>query len=57
VGFLRTRIRLADRFDYRVNLFADVQDDQAHASLSDGVLTVRIPKSEKARPRNIPISS
>jgi HSP20 family protein len=57
VGFLRTRIRLADRFDYRVSLFADVQDDQAHASLSDGVLTVRIPKSEKARPRNIPISS
>ena len=57
VGFLRTRTRLVGRFDYRVSLPADVQDDQAHASLSDGVLTVRIPKSEKARPRSIPISS
>jgi HSP20 family protein len=57
VGLLRTRTRLVGRFDYRVSLPADVQDDQAHASPSDGVLTVRIPKSEKARPRSIPISS
>jgi HSP20 family protein len=57
VGFLRTRTRLVGRFDYRVSLPADVQEDQVSASLSEGVLTVRVPKNEKSRPRKIPISS
>jgi HSP20 family protein len=57
VGFLRSRTRPVGRFDYRVSLPADVQDDQVTASLSDGVLTVRVPKTEKARRRRIPISS
>jgi HSP20 family protein len=57
VGFLRTRTRPVGRFDYRVHLPADVEQDQVSASLSDGVLTVRVPKTEKARRHRIPISS
>ena len=57
VGLLRTRTRPVGRFDYRVILPADVEEDQVAASLSEGVLTVRVPKSERSRPRRIPISS
>lgn len=57
VGFLRSRTRPVGRFDYRVHLPADVEQEHVDASLSDGVLTVRVPKTEKARRRRIPISS
>jgi len=57
VGFLRTRTRPVGRFDYRVHLPADVDQDQVTASLSEGVLVVRVPKNERSRPRKIPISS
>jgi HSP20 family protein len=57
VGWLRTRTRPVGRFDYRVILPADVEEDQVTASLSDGVLTVRVPKSQRSRPRRIPIST
>lgn len=57
VGFLRTRTRPVGRFDYRVSLPTDVLDEEVTAALSDGVLTVRVPKTEKARRRRIPINS
>jgi HSP20 family protein len=57
VGFLRTRTRPAGRFDYRVSLPAEVEEDKVTASLSEGVLTVRVPKTERARQRKIPIST
>ncbi len=57
MGLLRTRTRLVGRFDYRVSLPTNVQEDQAHASLAEGVLTVRVPKSEKARPAQHPDSA
>jgi HSP20 family protein len=57
VGFLRTRTRPVGRFDYRVQLPAEVHDDQVSASLSDGVLTVRVPKTDRARRRRIAINS
>jgi HSP20 family protein len=57
VGFLRSRTRPAGRFDYRVQLPAEVQDDEVSASLSNGVLTVRVPKTENARRRRIAITS
>lgn len=57
VGFLRRRTRRVGQFDYRVSLPADIETDQVSASLADGVLTVRVPKTEQARPRKIPISS
>ncbi len=34
----------------------DIKPDQVSATLSDGVLTVTVPKSEAARPRRIEIS-
>ncbi|MGI5125365.1 Hsp20/alpha crystallin family protein [Pseudonocardia sp. CA-107938] len=57
VGFLRKRTRPVGRFDFRVALPAEVQEEQVTASLTDGVLTVRVPKAEHARQRRIPISS
>src|SRR4051812_36297000 len=57
IGFLRTRTRPVGRFDYRVSLPAEVQEEQVSASLSEGVLTVRVPKTERARRRKIAISS
>jgi HSP20 family protein len=57
VGLLRTRTRPVGRFDYRIQLPAEVQDDQISAALSEGVLTVRVPKTESARRRRIAINS
>jgi HSP20 family protein len=57
VGFLRSRTRRIGRFDYRMSLPAGSEIDQVSAGLANGVLTVRVPKTEQARPRKIPISS
>ena len=57
VGFLRTKARRVGRFDYRLSLPADIEEDQVSASLSNGVLTVRVPKAAKAQPRKIAITS
>jgi HSP20 family protein len=57
VGFLRSRTRQVGRFEYRVDLPAEVDEDNVTASLADGVLTVRVPKTERARQRKIPINS
>lgn len=56
-GFLRTQTRRVGRFDYRVSLPADIEEDEVSASLSNGVLTVRVPKTAKSRPRRIEITS
>src|SRR5579884_3046882 len=47
VGFLRSKTRPVGRFDYRVSLPAEVEEQQVSASLADGVLTVRVPKAER----------
>ncbi|MDQ3763748.1 MAG: Hsp20/alpha crystallin family protein [Actinomycetota bacterium] len=57
VGLLRSRTRRVGRFDYRLSLPTDIEEDQVSASMSNGVLTVRVPKTAKARPRKIPITS
>ena len=57
VGLLRSRTRRVGRFDYRISLPADIEEEQVSASMSNGVLTVRAPKTAKARPRKIPITS
>jgi HSP20 family protein len=56
-GLLRRRTRPVGRFEYRVVLPGEVNADGVDASLDDGVLTIRIPKAEKARPRRIEIGS
>lgn len=52
----RSRTRRIGRFDYRMSLPADIELEQVSAVLANGVLTVRVPKTEQARPRKIPIS-
>ena len=56
-GWLRHRTRRVGRFGYRVTLPQDVDADKVEATLADGVLTVRVPKTEAAKPRRIQISS
>jgi HSP20 family protein len=55
-GLLRHRTRRIGQFSYRVTLPDGVDADKVDASLNDGVLTIRVPKSEAAKPRRITIS-
>lgn len=54
-GVLRRRTRRTGQFDYRVTLPGDVNADNIDAQLNDGVLTVRIPKPERAQPKRIEV--
>ena len=56
-GILRRRTRRTGQFDYRVTLPGQADAEQIEASLKEGVLTVRIPKPERARRRRIEIKS
>jgi HSP20 family protein len=56
-GALRRQTRRTGRFAYRVGLPAQVEADNIEASLSDGVLTVRVPKAERAQRKKIEIKS
>lgn len=55
VGLLRRRTRRVGRFEFRTTLPAEVDVEQISADLADGVLTVRVPKREAAKPRRIAI--
>jgi HSP20 family protein len=54
-GRRHRRSRRAGRFEFRTYLPGDVNADGVNARLSDGVLTVTIPKSEATKPRHIEI--
>lgn len=56
VGLLRRRARRVGEFEYRASLPRDVDADNIEATLSEGVLTVRVPKGQRAKPRRIEIS-
>jgi HSP20 family protein len=56
-GILRRRTRRVGQFEFRVTLPGDVDRDRVDADLHDGVLTVRIPKPERAEPRRIEINT
>jgi HSP20 family protein len=56
-GILRRRTRRTGRFEYRVTLAGEVDPDSTDASLDDGVLTIRVPKAERARPRHVEVKS
>ena len=56
-GILRRRTRRTGMFEYRVALPPEVDADRVDAKLADGVLTVRVPKSERARPRRVEVQS
>jgi HSP20 family protein len=54
-GVLRRRTRRVGRFEYRVTLPGDADPDRIEATLDDGILTLRVPKPEQARPRRIEV--
>jgi HSP20 family protein len=56
-GALRQKTRRTGRFDYRVVLREHVDPEKIDATLSNGVLTVRVPKSEHAQRRKIEIKT
>ncbi|MEU0245621.1 Hsp20/alpha crystallin family protein [Streptomyces sp. NPDC006235] len=56
-GVLRSHTRRTGGFDHRVTLPQDTDEQHITAELTDGVLTVNVPKAEKARPRRIEITS
>jgi HSP20 family protein len=56
-GTLRQRTRRTGRFEYRVTLPDQVDAANVDASLDNGVLTVRVPKSERAQRRKIEVKA
>jgi HSP20 family protein len=56
-GILRRRTRRVGKFEYRVILPADADPEQIDANLHDGVLTVRVPKAEQAKPQRIEVTA
>lgn len=56
-GVMRRRARRRGRFEYRVILPNEVDAENIEANLADGVLTVRVPKSEQAQRRRIEVQS
>jgi HSP20 family protein len=55
-GALRRQGRRTGRFEYRLSLPHDVDAEHVEASLAEGVLTVRVPKAERAQRRTIEVT-
>lgn len=49
------RERESGKFSRLINLDKDINRDAVEASLKDGILTVTVPKAEKAKPKKITI--
>ncbi len=49
--------RRTGKFEYHTYLPGDIKPDQVKATLSEGVLSVRVPKSDMAKPRKIAVAS
>jgi HSP20 family protein len=56
-GVLRKRERRTGEFEYRVALPGQVDEEGIEAKLHDGVLSVRVPKSARTRPRKIEVKA
>ena len=55
-GVLRRSTRRTGAFEYRLRLPGEVDMDKITARMSDGVLSITVPKADVARPRHIEIS-
>jgi HSP20 family protein len=55
-GVVRRRTRHIGKFDYRTSLPPNSDTEHISAELTNGVLTVRVPKAEKAAPHRIEIA-
>ena len=56
-GILRRRTRRVGEFEFRVTLPGGLDPNNVEANVDDGVLTVRIPKPEQARPQRVEVTS
>jgi HSP20 family protein len=56
-GEFLLRERVSGKFERRLRLPESVDAEAAEAKVEDGLLTVRIPKSEEARPRLIEVKA
>jgi HSP20 family protein len=56
-GILRRQTRRTGQFEYRVMLPGQSDAEHIEANLHDGVLTVRVPKTEQAKPRRIEVKA
>jgi HSP20 family protein len=55
-GTLRRQTRTTGRFRFEAQLPSEVVNDGVEADLSDGVLTMRVPKPAAERSRRIPVN-
>ncbi|MEJ8639721.1 Hsp20/alpha crystallin family protein [Streptomyces sp. MS2.AVA.5] len=55
-GVLRRNARRTGRFEYRVVLPSEVNTEGVKADMSEGVLTVTVPKADVAKPRHVEIT-
>jgi HSP20 family protein len=56
-GVLRRQTRKTGEFEYRVTLPGDADAEHIEANLHDGILTVRVAKTEQAKPRRIEVKA
>ena len=56
-GILRRQTRRTGQFEYRVTLPGQSDQEHIEANIHDGVLTVRVPKSETAKSRRIEVKA
>ncbi|MFF8864744.1 Hsp20/alpha crystallin family protein [Streptomyces sp. NPDC015139] len=54
-GVLRRATRRTGRFEYRAPLPTEVEAEDVHATLADGILTVAVPKAQAAKPHHIEV--
>ncbi|MEU4133025.1 Hsp20/alpha crystallin family protein [Streptomyces wuyuanensis] len=55
-GLLRRSTRRTGAFEYRLRLPGEVDTEKINAQMSDGVLSITVPKAEVAKPRHVEIS-
>ena len=54
---MRRQTRRTGHFEYRLSLPTQVDPDKVEANLKDCVLTVRVPKAERAQRRQIEVKA